>query len=138
MVAPTVQAWGSPAGDEVAASVLLLPAATARNTPALTMARAAVLMAVEDAPPSDMLAVVPLAQSRVATSDVTKFIPATTPEVVPDPDESSTLTAYSLVFFATPYVLEPTVPDTWVPWPLPSELVLSAKLASQVARPSNS
>jgi hypothetical protein len=90
------------------------------------MARAALLMDVEVLPPSDMLATEPLGQLRVFESDVTKFMPATTPDVEPDPDESSTLTAYSDVFLATPYVFEPTVPATWVPWPLPSELELSA------------
>lgn len=62
---------GSPAGDVVEASVLLLPAATARNTPALIMARPALLMADEEEPPSDMLATEPLGQLRDAESDVT-------------------------------------------------------------------
>jgi hypothetical protein len=121
-----VHTRGSPAGDVVAAFVLLLPAATARNTPAPIIARPALLMAVEVLPPSDMLATVPLGQLRVAESDVTKFMPATTPDVVPEPEASSTFTANSDVFFATPYVFEPTVPATCVPWPLPSELEVSA------------
>lgn len=118
--------------------MLLLPAATATKTPAFTMARAAVLMAVEVDPPKEKLATVPLGHDRVFESDVTKSMPAMTPEFVPDPLAFKTLTANSDTFFATPYVFEPTVPATWVPWPLPSELEVSAKLASQVARPSNS
>jgi len=102
VVAPTVQTWDSPAGEVLAALVLLLPAATARKTPAAIMARAALLMAVEVAPPRDMLATAPLGQLRVAESDVTKFMPATTPDVVPEPEASSTLTAYREVFLATP------------------------------------
>ncbi len=58
---------------------------------------------------------------------------------VPEPPASSTLTANNFVFLATPQVLEPTVPDTCVPWPLPSVSSPSpAKFCSQVARPSNS
>lgn len=65
----------------MAASLLSLPAATARKTPALTRALAAVLVELEKEPPRDMLATVPLGQLRVLTSLTTKFMPAMTPEL---------------------------------------------------------
>jgi hypothetical protein len=61
-----------------------------------------------------------------------------TPELLPEPESSRTLTAMSLVFLATPKLREPMVPATWVPWPWPSASLLSAKLSPHSARPSNS
>jgi len=65
-------------------------------------------------------------------------MPATTPEVEPEPDESRTLTAMRVVFLATPYLVPPMVPATWVPWPLPSVLDESTWLVPQTARPPKS
>ena len=67
----------------MAALALLLPAATAKNTPAETTLAAAELTAVDLAPPRDMLATAPLGQLRVLASLATKLIPAMTPELVP-------------------------------------------------------
>ena len=46
----------------------------------------------------------------------TQSMPAMTPELVPPPLQSSTRTGTSPTRLATPQVLPPTVPATWVPW----------------------
>ena len=51
---------------------------------------------------------------------VTQSTPAMTPELEPLPLQSSTRTATRRTSWATPYVSPPTVPATWVPWPLQS------------------
>lgn len=84
----------------MAALAALLPAATARKTPAWTRAAAAALTAVDLEPPSDMLATEE--HERVGASVATKLMPEMTPELVPDPLASSTLTAYSVTDLATP------------------------------------
>ena len=63
-----------------------------------------------------------------------------TPELGPEPPQSSTRTATSFTSLATPYVAPPTVPDTWVPWPLQSAAVPPAVISSTpvLARPPNS
>lgn len=138
VVAPTVQAEGSLAGEKLAALALELPAATARKWPAEVMARAALLTAVLVLPPSDMLTTTPLGHERVRASVTTKFMPLMTPELVPEPEALSTLTPRSVVRLATPYLVPPMVPATCVPWPLPSVLELSTKLATWEARPPKS
>src|SRR5690606_2809353 len=116
---PTVQTLGSLAGEIKLTSPPLLPAATARKTPASTAAAAAALMASDLPPPRLMLPTVPLGHSPEATrcgaSFATNSSPAITDDAVPDPPALSTLTANSLVFLATPYVLPPIVPATCVP-----------------------
>ena len=52
--------------------------------------------------------------------DVTQSTPAITPEVEPEPEQSRTRTAWRVTCLATPYVVPPVVPATWVPWPLQS------------------
>lgn len=64
-------------------------------------------------------------------------MPAMTLLSEPEPLSSRTLTPKMETFLATPYVLEPMVPEQWVPWPLPSRAVL-AKVLICLARPSNS
>ena len=71
---------------------------------------------------------------------VTQSTPATTPAVVPEPAQPSTLTATSRTRLATPYAVPPMVPATWVPCPLqsvslPSPVVLvpAAGPAAEVA-----
>src|SRR5687768_15608820 len=51
---------------------------------------------------------------------VTQSMPAATVDRLPEPPQSSTRTATSVTFLATPYVDPPTVPATCVPWPLQS------------------
>lgn len=84
----------------MAALAALFPAATARKTPAWTRAAAAEFTAVDLLPPRDMLATEE--HERVGASLATKLMPEMTPELVPDPLESRTLTAYSVVNLATP------------------------------------
>ena len=48
---------------------------------------------------------------------VTQSTPAMTPLVAPEPSQPSTRTAWSVTCLATPYVVPPVVPATWVPWP---------------------
>ena len=47
--------------------------------------------------------------------EVTQSMPAITPESVPLPLQSSTRTGMIVAPLATPYVVPPTVPATWVP-----------------------
>ena len=54
VVAPTVRAAGSAAGEERQASALLFPAATANTTPALTAFATAWFKAELNPPPRDM------------------------------------------------------------------------------------
>ena len=61
-----------------------------------------------------------LATAGLAALLATQSMPAMTPELVPEPAQSSTRTGTSVTAFATPYVEPPTVPATWVPWPLQS------------------
>jgi hypothetical protein len=103
VVAPTAQTDGSEAGEDVDASAPSFPAATARKYPADTIAAAAALTASEVVPPKDMLTTIPLGQPCCpGASSVTKSMPLMTAEFVPTPVASSTLTAKSVVFFATP------------------------------------
>jgi hypothetical protein len=70
---------------------------------------------------------------------VTQSMPAMTPDVEPDPSQPSTRTATRRTAFATPYLAPPTVPATWVPWPLQSPVLPSPTVfAPAVARPPNS
>lgn len=84
----------------MAALAPLLPAATARKTPAWTRAAAAEFTAVDLEPPRDMLATEEHERDRESVA--TKLMPEMTPELVPEPLESRTLTAYSVVDLATP------------------------------------
>src|SRR5919199_663262 len=61
---------------------------------------------------------------------VTQSTPAITPEVVPEPLQSRTRTAWSVTCFATPYVVPPVVPETCVPWPLQSFVPLPSPTKS--------
>src|ERR1044071_558116 len=82
---PTVSAWETRAGEELQASALLLPAAIAYVTPAVTERRTASSSAVDAPPPRLMLATA--GRMRLA---VTQSIPAMTPDVLPEPPQSST------------------------------------------------
>lgn len=71
---------------------------------------------------------------------VTQSMPATTCSVLPEPLSSSTRTATSFAFLATPCAVPAMVPATCVPWPLPSSALSSLSTASkpEVARPPKS
>jgi hypothetical protein len=77
----------------------------------------AVSRAVLAPPPRLMFAT---ARSPGSWSAVTQSTPLMTPEMVPEPVQPSTRTETSLAPLATPYLLPPIVPATWVPWPLQS------------------
>src|SRR5438270_6083678 len=111
----TVLMFAALEGEKLHASALLLPAATATKTPELARLFTAVLSELEKPPPRLMLATagwmaLVASQSR----------PAMIPEVEPDPEQSRTRTARRSAPFATPKRAPPTVPATWVPWPLQS------------------
>ena len=48
---------------------------------------------------------------------LTQSTPAMTPDVEPEPEQLSTRTAWRVTALATPYVVPPVVPATWVPCP---------------------
>jgi hypothetical protein len=77
----------------------VIPAAVERATAAFSV--------LENPPPRLMFATA--GSTRFA---VTQSIPAITPDVVPEPEQLRTRTATSLTFFAMPYVVPPTVPET--------------------------
>jgi len=97
VVEPTVIAAATRAGDEKQASALLLPAAIAYVTPELIEFETAV-SSEELAPPPRLM----FATAGLIEFDVTQFTPAITPEVDPEPLQSSTRTARSIAFLATP------------------------------------
>src|SRR5215813_8149604 len=115
VVAPTVIALAARAGEEPHASALLLPAATAIGTPAFDKLLTAVSSALDAPPPRLMLATAG-AMKLVRTQST----PDITPEVEPEPLQSSTRTPRGSELFATPVVEPPIVPATCVPWPLQS------------------
>src|ERR687896_2075158 len=96
-VAPVASTQPALAGEVSHASPPSLPAATVRNTPALDSAVTAVFSAVDLPPPSDMLAT-----ALPALCPLTQFTPLMMPDSVPVPSQSSTRTACSLTFLATP------------------------------------
>src|SRR4051794_39859180 len=102
-------------GEKLHASALLLPAATATNTPELARLLTAVLSELEKPPPRLMLATagwIALVASQLR--------PAMMPEVEPEPLQSRTRTARSIAPLATPKRAPATVPETCVPCPLQS------------------
>ena len=116
VVAPTVFAAGTRAGDELHAFAFEFPAAIAYDTPALIELLTAVSSAELTPPPRLMFAT----EWPATRFDVTQSTPAITPEFVPEPWQFSTRTACSVTCLATPYVVPPVVPATCVPWPLQS------------------
>jgi hypothetical protein len=116
-VAATVMAAGTLAGLKLQAWSPSLPAATTTVTPSAMSESTAASMSGEAAPP----------RLRLTTAGVpgrwsvaTQSRPAMTPELVPLPEQSRTRTGTNETAFAMPYVDPPTVPATWVPWPLQS------------------
>src|SRR5262249_37712653 len=115
VLAPTVIAAETRAGDELAALVFEFPAAIAYVTPELIEFCTAVSSAVETPPPSLLCAPPGLRWPRV-----TKSTPAMTPELVPAPWQFSTGRAKKRPDFPPPNGEPPIVPETCVPWPLQS------------------
>src|SRR5262245_3345316 len=97
VVEPTVIAFAARAGDVLQAFALLLPAATAIGTPEFARLFTAVSSAVEMPPPKLMLATAGLMWFAV-----TQSTPEITPEVEPEPLQSSTRTPRSNELLATP------------------------------------
>src|SRR5690606_3768060 len=134
VVEPTVMAAAARAGEVLQAFWFSLPAATTTVTPALTMRFTAESMAEEAPPPRLMFATA----GRVALF-ATQSIPAMTPELVPLPWQLSTRTGTRVTCLATPWTVPPTVPATWVPWPLQSLVPRPSLIAVYPAavRPEN-
>src|SRR3954453_23523152 len=63
--------------------------------------------------------------------------PESVSELLPAPFASRTFTATRDTDFATPNVVPPMVPETWVPWPFSSVSTLLAKFAPKLALPPN-
>src|SRR5690606_16854362 len=120
------------AGEKLHALALELPDATATNTPELASRFRALLTALLKPPPSDMFATAGLMWLAA-----TQSMPAMTEELLPDPAQLSTFTPYSRTCLATPKLVPPTVPATWVPWPWQSVLDPPAKFTTCCARPPN-
>jgi hypothetical protein len=68
---------------------------------------------------------------------VTQSTPAITPVFEPEPLQSRTRTGCSVTCFATPYVVPPTVPETWVPCPLQSFVPPPTSSTPLPTRPAN-
>src|SRR5437016_6182454 len=84
-VAAAVSAVGVEAGDALQALALLFPAETVNTTPAAIAFATAVLRAVESPPPKLMFAT-----AGLIACCRTQSTPAMTPDVVPEPVQSST------------------------------------------------
>jgi hypothetical protein len=115
VVEPVVSAEGARAGETLQAFWFSFPAATTTVTPAVVIRATAESVAEDAEPPRLMLATEgPLALAA------TQSMPAITPELDPEPEQSNTRTGIRVTCLATPYVVPPTVPATWVPCPLQS------------------
>src|SRR5437762_5688892 len=133
-LAPTTSASVTSAGEPVQALTLLLPAAMEYVMPAamefFTAVSTAVLM--NWSKPRLMFAT-----AGFWALAVTQSMPPTTLASVPLPVQSSNFTATSWICLATPTLLPPMVPATWVPCPKQSSLIVSIVLVPNVARPPN-
>lgn len=121
-------------------------------------------------PPRDMFATLPLCLESffvasscalVAADSAAQTTPATTSDIVPDPDKNkatktskhranqrtqsndsppapNTFTAMMVAFLATPYAREAMVPATWDPCPFKSASSSSGMVFPHLARPSSS
>ena len=114
--APTVTASDTLAGEVLQASSFAFPAATTSVAPRDTRLRTASSSAWDRPPPSDMFTTAGAPSRRPAIQSR----PLITPETVPDPPQSRTLTGTTVAAFATPNVAPATVAATCVPWPLQS------------------
>lgn len=101
VLAPTVKAAATRAGEKLPASVASFPAETVTNTPLLMAALTALSRVVLALPPIDRLMI----DGRLVVCAwlTTQLMPAMIPEVVPEPESLSTLTAMTCAFLATPY-----------------------------------
>src|SRR5262245_19493136 len=133
VVAPTVFAAATRAGELLHAFAFELPAAIAYETPELIELLTALSRAELTPPPRLMFAT-----DGPAWLAVTQSTPAMTPEVDPEPLQSRTRTACSVTCLATPYVVPPTVPDTCVPCPLQSFVPPPTSSTPFPTRPANS
>ena len=97
VVEPVVIAFAARAGEPPHASALLFPAATAIGTPELLRLFTALSSAL-DAPPPRLI----FATAGLMWFCVTQLTPAMTPDVEPEPLQSSTRTPLSSALFATP------------------------------------
>jgi len=136
VVAPTVIAVGSDAGEELHASLFSLPAATAVMIPALRIDASPALSEADLLPPIDMLATHLRPPGEVQFCS-TLSMPLRMPLQEPLPRSPMILTLHTRAFFAMPYVLPAITPAQCVPWPLTSAMLLYA-LQKWKARPSNS
>lgn len=112
VVAPTVTADTSLAGDAVQASAFALPAATTNVTPSATPRATASFMKFDLTPPRLMFATAGTPAAWFATI---QSIPLMTPDMYPLPAQPRTRTGTSVAALATPYVAPAMVPATWVP-----------------------
>ena len=140
-MAPTAIAPPACAGEVVQASSPIpskppLPAATAKVMPALT----ALFTAASTPGSTTSLPRLMFATAGLTALAATQSMPATTVVVSPLPSQPSTRTATSCTCLATPKVVPPTVPATWVPCPSQSLASVSLSKASipDVARPPKS
>src|SRR5262245_35567276 len=109
-------ALGARDGEDAQASAFELPAATTTVMPSLVAPATAASTAVFAPPPRLMLSTA----GPPVWSAAAQLMPATTSDVHPEPLQSSTRTGTRVTPLATPYFVPPTVPATWVPWPLQS------------------
>lgn len=136
LIAPTVMAVGAEAGEVRPASccraflvleprayyygpwsererlTFSFPAATTTKTPTFVNAAIAEFKAADFDPPIEMFITAFPAKFLAVAFVATKFSPLITPELVPAPSASRTLTATSETALATPYAFPPIVPAT--------------------------
>ena len=134
VVAPTVIASPTRAGEEFARVGVGVAGGDRVGDPGGDRVATAVSSALDAPPPRLML----------ATAGLTRFaVTQSTPAITPDVDARSAAAQHANANrrtpLATPYVDPPTVPATWVPWPLQSLVFRPSLIASKPtnARPPN-
>src|ERR671912_1130247 len=133
VVAPTARVAVRPRGSRSQEFAPVLPAEVARKTPESIIAVSAAASVSLQPKFHEVFATA----GRCAFA-VTKSTAAIAPDRLPAPAQLSQRTACRRTFLATPYVSDPIVPATCVPWPLQSTFGPPNALKSAVARPSKS
>ena len=136
-VAPTLTTPNADAGEPKHASRSSFPAATATKIPSSTARVEAAFTAASSGPPRLMLST---AGSPDWWSATTQSSPATRVSEVMPVIQLNTRTGVIETPLATPHVVDPRMPETWVPCPMHPSSVEFSPVASKpmFSRPVNS
>jgi hypothetical protein len=119
LLAATVIAVGSEAGENLQLSWSVFPAAVTTGMPCSNTCRTILFTEEESGAISDIDTTAGLLLF-VLTSSSTNWRPAIKFDVYPKPAQPRTLTEMTFAFLATPNDFPAMTPATWVPWPTQS------------------